>query len=148
MGKNNSILVIVVSLVVGGLGFFGGMQYQKSQLGSRGPGQFQNRQAPPSGASSGMMRQGGQGGMNGQPISGEIMSIDEGTLTVKTQDGSSKIVIYSSSTTVNKSSAGSVSDLQVGENVLVMGSQDSNGAITAQTLSVGTTMLQRPPSEE
>lgn len=147
MGKNNLILIVIVAAVVGGLGFFGGMQYQKSQGGfggNRGPGQFQNGQFPSGGvggAPSGM-RQGG-----GQPVSGEITSIDNETLTVKAQDGSSKIVIYSGSTTVNKTSSGSVSDLQVGEKVTVIGSQDSNGAITAQAISVGSNMLQRPPEQ-
>lgn len=147
MGKNNIAVTLIVAFVIGGAGFYGGMQYQKSQGGfaaGRGPGgsggQFPNGQRP-SGAPNGF-REGGS-----QPVSGEITGMDDTTFTVKTQDGSSKIVVYSGSTTVNKTSPGSASDLKVGENVMVIGSQESNGTVTAQTISLGTSMFQRPPGQ-
>ena len=54
-------------------------------------------------------RQGGTGARQGQgsrmgfrPVNGEIISADEKTVTVKLQDGSSKIVLFSDKTTINK----------------------------------------------
>lgn len=133
MAKNSLIITIVAAVIVGALGFYGGMQYQKSRRGS-----FLGRSAQ--GFPSGTNQQGGnarqRNGM-GRPVSGEITSMDESTITIKTQDGSSKIVIYSTSTKVNKTSEGSISDLKVGEKINAIGSEGSDGTITAQSISVG-----------
>ena len=136
--KNNLMATIVVAIIVGGLGFFGGMQYQKTNTKPAGPGgQFQqlgNGQNRPAGL-TGRNGTATRGGMT--PVSGEILSIDDTSITIKSQDGSSKIVVYADSTTINKTSEGSSSDLQVGEEVMVIGTEDTNGTVTAQTISVG-----------
>lgn len=132
------MIVAIVAVVAGGLGFFGGMQYQKTNEGSSGPrGQFQQR-------TDGQIRPEGFSGGNGagpragfSPVSGEILAIDDQTITVQTQEGDSKIVIYSGSTNINKTSEGSLSDLQVGEEVTVIGTEDDNGTVTAQSISLG-----------
>jgi hypothetical protein len=72
-----------------------------------------------------------------QPISGEITAQDDKSLTVKTQDGSSKIVILSETTKVNKTSEGSKSDLKTGEQVMIIGTSNSDGSFNAQTVSIG-----------
>jgi hypothetical protein len=138
--KNNLVITIIVAVIVGGAAFFGGMQYQKYQVPSFAgrPGAFGQR----------MMGQGGtigtgQGGTpmrSGSFASGEITSIDSNTITIKTQDGSSKIIIYSDSTKVNKTSDGSKSDLKVGERITAVGTE-SSGSITAQDISIGNTMF-------
>ncbi len=124
--KNINTLAIIL-LVVGLLGgFFGGMQYQKSKQpvgfnGRNGQGGF------------------GRGNSQGQrPVSGDIISQDSNSVTVKLQDGSSKIIILSGTTTINKATAGSVSDLKIGERVTAFGTANSDGSVTAQNLSVGT----------
>jgi hypothetical protein len=125
--KNNALITIIIILAVGVACFYGGIQYQKNSMKPSKFGQFQNMPA----------RDGNQRRVGG-PVSGEILSIDEKTMTVKMQDGSSKIVVYSSSTKVNKNTEGSISDLSVGEQVMVMGTETSDGTIIAQILSVGT----------
>ncbi|OGK72082.1 hypothetical protein A2313_02910 [Candidatus Roizmanbacteria bacterium RIFOXYB2_FULL_41_10] len=148
--KNNLMVTVIVAVVVGGLGFFGGMQYQKaSARPSATVGQFQaqNGQARPEGFPT---REGtGSKGASGiNPVSGEILEIDNKTITIKTQDGSSKIVIYSGSTNINKTSEGSMDDLQVGEEVMVIGTQDTNGTLTAQTISIGGRGFRGIPEQE
>ncbi|MCD8485007.1 DUF5666 domain-containing protein [Candidatus Woesebacteria bacterium] len=140
--KNNMMMVVVVAIVAGGAGFFGGMQYQKANaIPTRSAGmngQFQpptNGQARPEGFAGGRNGTGSGGGF--RPVSGEVLSVDGETITVKTQEGDSKIVVYSGSTNINKTSEGSSSDLTVGENVMVIGTEDSNGTVTAQTISIG-----------
>lgn len=137
MAKNNLITIIIIAVIVGALGFFGGMQYQKSKRGSFTPRQFQN----------GLDRLGGiqtrVGLQGGRPVNGEIISIDEKTITVKTQDGSSKIIIYSDSTNVNKTSEGSMEDLRTGEQIMVIGTEGTGGTVTAQSISIGGNMLLR-----
>lgn len=136
--KNNLVITAIVAVIVGGIGFFGGMQYQKADTKPAGPGgQFQqlgNGQNRPAGF-TGRNGTATRGGMS--PVSGEILSIDDKSITIKSQDGSSKIVVYADSTNINKTSEGSSSDLQVGEEVMVIGTEDANGTVTAQTISVG-----------
>lgn len=136
--KNNLLVTTIVAVIVGGLGFFGGIQYQKVNANPARPGgQFQQ-------LDNGQNRPAGLTGRNGtatrggvSPVSGEILSIDDKSITVKSQDGSNKIVVYADSTNINKSSEGSFADLQVGEEVMVIGTEDANGTVTAQTISVG-----------
>jgi len=141
--KNNSLLItLVVALAFGVVGFFGGMQYQKSKLST---GFSRTGQQ----VKSNFVQQGsgnqGRTSMGGRPVSGEIISADENSITVKMQDGSTKIITYSDSTKVSKTSDGSVSDLSVGEQITVMGSESTQGTITAQSIFVGSGMFQGQP---
>lgn len=132
---------IIVALLVGGVAFFGGMQYQKTQAVS-GPmmqGQFRGQNGGPQGG-----LQGGSGNRQGMmPVSGEILSQDDQSITVKMQDGSSKIVILSDDTNINTSSEGSMEDLKTGETVTAFGTTNSDGSITAQSVSIGENMMFR-----
>ena len=123
------IMTIIVALVVGGAAFFGGMQYQKTQASGSMQGQFRGPNGGP---------QGGSGNRQGMmPVSGEIISQDDTSITVKLQDGSSKIVILSDDTNINKSSEGSKTDLKTGETITAFGTTNSDGSITAQNVSIG-----------
>lgn len=141
--NKNSLLITVVAVVVVGLvGFFGGMQYQKSRMGSFSKGEFQGGPNGQAGAQKGQTNRQGI-----QPISGEITAQDEKSLTVKSQDGSSKIIIFSETTKVNKTSEGSKDDLEIGEQVTVIGTSNSDGSLTAQTISIGNNFLRNPNQE-
>ena len=132
-------MIIVIALIVGAISFWGGMQYQKSRVGNFNKGQFSG------GANNQNGNQRGQGNTQRmQPISGEITSQDEISLTVKTQDGSSKIIVLSEKTVVNKTSEGAKSDLKTGEQVTVIGTNNSDGSLTAQTISIGNNFFGRP----
>lgn len=144
--KNPMIMTIIVALIVGGAAFFGGMQYQKTQSSSPMQGQFRG---PNGGGQQGVF-QGGSGNRQGMtPVSGEIISQDDASITVKMQDGSSKIVILSDDTSINKSSEGSKSDLKTGETITAFGTSNSDGSITAQNVSIGGNMMFRsgPPGQ-
>ncbi len=126
--KNKSLIMTVVAvLIVGVVAFYGGMQYQQRQrpnfAGLRGGQNGQQFQ--------------GRGNLQGaRPINGEIISQDDKSITVKMQDGSSKIVILSDQTMINKSSEGSKSDLKTGEKVAVFGTENSDGSVTAQNVQL------------
>ncbi len=75
-------------------------------------------------------------GMNGRPISGEILSSDDKSITVKLQDGSSKIVLLSDKTQINKATSVTKLDLKSGEKVAVFGSENSDGSVTAQNIQL------------
>ena len=129
--KNAPITLIFVALLCVAGGFWGGMQYQKTKLKNFTPGQFQNGVRP-----GGMsVRDGNFQGA--RPVSGEISSIEDNLITVNLQDGSSKIVIFSDSTNITKTSDGSKEDLKVGETIMVTGTEGTDGTVTAQVISIG-----------
>ncbi len=134
------IIVVLVALVAGGLGFFGGMQYgqnktpQFAQMMQNGAGQY------------GAPTRGGQGartGKRGGAVVGNILSIDNGTITVKLTNGSSKIIDVTGSTTYEKSDTAAVSDLKVGDRVAAFGAANSDGSVTATNVQInpGTGMM-------
>ena len=152
--KLNLIIVIVIAIIAGVGGFGIGLQYQKSQSinipaqQSQAENQETTQQGNVQKTNMGGQPQGGATtGTNGfpgkKPVSGEIVSIDKDTLTVKTQDGSSKIVIYSSSTKVNMTTEGTISDLKAGAQITVMGTESTDGVTTtAQSISIGNGLMQ------
>jgi hypothetical protein len=132
MNKNIIIIAIIVALVSGGIGVFGGMKIQEKQTQnnlSQRMGNFnRNGQNIPTG---------GQGRtMAGRPVSGEIISQDTNGITVKLTDGSSKIIILSDKTVVSKTSDGTKSDLTTGTKVLISGQSNSDGSVTAQNIQI------------
>ena len=117
-------------------GFLGGMKYQSSKI----PTGF-NRQGGQFGGT------GANRGMTGgnRPIYGDIISADANSITVKLQDGSSKIAILSSTTQINKAAQGTVADLQPGQTVAVIGQTNTDGSITAQNIQLNPRMPNTTP---
>lgn len=121
--KKETIIVIVLLIVGLGAGFFGGMQYQKSQRSQISVNQQGRRQGF------------GQNGAN-RPVTGDIISADQNGITVKLTDGSSKIVIVSGSTQINKTNPAAKADLTVGQKVMVIGTANSDGSVTAADIQL------------
>ncbi len=138
--KNNLLVIIIVAIVALAIGIFGGMQYQKMQTPS-----FAGLNGAGANGPGGMMRFGGRGfgGANttNRPVIGQIVSLDNNSLTVKMTDGSTKIVVLSSSTMINKTATASKSDLTTGTNVAVFGTSNSDGSVTAQNVSINPQMM-------
>ncbi len=126
--KNNPMIFVIGALVIGAaVGFFGGMKYQSSKAPQTATntagGRFQGR--------------GGGTGANGaRPVAGEILSQDDKSITVKLQDGSSKIVFFSNVTAINKAATATKDDLKVGMRVAAFGSANSDGSITASNIQL------------
>ncbi len=124
MNKNIIIIAVVVSLAFGAGGFFAGTKYQQSKR-LAGFNQLGNRNG-----------QGQVRGTNFQPVNGEIISADDKSITVKMQDGSSKIVLFSDQTQINQATTATKGDLKVGETVAVFGTSNSDGSVTAQSIQL------------
>lgn len=92
---------------------------------------FQESKASAQGGDHNQFARGGQrfGQRNGnfQPVRGEITSSDANSITVKMQDGSSKIVLLSDITAITEATSASKQSLTTGKQVMVIG---SNGSIT------------------
>lgn len=141
--KNNYTMTVVVAIIVGAAAFFGGMQYQISKAPTMG-GQVGGRGNVQMGAGGPGGMQGGQRAAMGMtPVAGEIISQDDTSITVKLPDGSTKIVLISDSTAINKASTGAKTDLITGEQITVFGTQNQDGSVTAQNISIGGQMMLR-----
>lgn len=143
--KNLPAIIILTVVVSGGLAFFGGVQYGKSQTTAAAvptAGQFRMGQT----GTNGSTKPGNSAAQGSRPVSGEITAVDSQSVTVKTTDGSSKIILFSTSTKFNKTSDGSKSDLQTGASIMAIGTQSTDGTVTATTISIGGTLMQAPPS--
>lgn len=128
MKNTMPIIIVVLALVCIVGGFFGGMKYQQSKSPSF-TGQFAGRAGGASGA-------GGNRANGSRPVMGQIISNDNNSITVKLQDGSTKIVIVSSSTSINKAATATIADLTVGQTVSAFGTTNTDGSVTAQNIQL------------
>lgn len=145
--KKQHIIAAVIALCIGGGVFYGGMQYEKNVAaksqqtngrnfagGNRQGGSDQTGGQRVAGQSGGGMRRGGANG--GGFVTGEILSKDDKSLTIKTTDGGSTIVYFSPTVVVRKAETGSLSDLATGQQVVVNGKSNSDGSLSADTVQI------------
>src|SRR3989337_1380891 len=93
MTKQNAIIVSLLMFVIGGgAGFFAGTSYQKQQEPSLEQGLTIREGGQ--GRQQGVVRSGGNVAKGGfQPVNGEIVSMDDTSITVIMEDGGSKIIL-------------------------------------------------------
>lgn len=138
--KNNMTKIIVVAVIVGAIAFFAGLKYQENKQS-----QTRGFDTTAQGNRNGQFQRGGnRAGF--RPVSGTIISADSTSITVKLPDNSSKIVMLTAKTAINKATTASKSDLQVNEKVAIFGTENSDGSVTAQNIQLDPMMQmgQRP----
>lgn len=152
MDKKCLILLIVVLLVAGGGGFYGGTAYQKNKSSSqatsvegvfsRGNMTDEEREAMRERMRSGGMPENmpgdfaARGGGFGRPISGGIIGVDDNSITLKLEDGSTRIVFLSGETQINKIDACTKDDLAENVEVTVSGTENDDGTIEARQIQI------------
>lgn len=133
--KNKKIVGAVIAVVLVGAGFGGGYAFAKSQNPARdgfaAGANFQGGQFAARGAVGASSMRGG-----GNFIAGEILSKDASGVTIKMQDGSTKIILIGSSAQINKNAVGNMDDLAAGTNVTITGTTNSDGSVTAQAVQI------------
>ena len=137
MNKNKKIVLVVVGIIVLVGAFYGGMLYGKSNTGA---------QAAPQGGATARTGQFGRGGRSGGGfVSGEILSKDATSITIKlnnndptatTTGTGSKIIFVDTSTTVSKMASGSLNDLNAGTQVSITGTTNADGSVTAKSIQI------------
>ncbi len=128
-------IFVVLMLVVGGGAFYGGMKYAQSKA-SQGRAQ---------GFLGAGVRNGGlENGSSGGFTAGEIISKDDKSVTIKLRDGGSKIIFYSDTTKIDKSTTGTSEDLEIGKTVTISGKTNQDGSITAQSIQLRSVVMPNP----
>jgi hypothetical protein len=144
------ISIIVTSLLVGGGAFYGGIKYEqgKNSLGQFSPQNFQDlsseqrQQLFQGNMGEGVQRR--MGGRDGSDfLGGEVIAKDEESLTIKMFDGGSKIIFFSDSTEISKTTNGSIDDVGVGKQIMVDAEQNSDGSYTAKTIQLSSSLFER-----
>jgi len=134
--KNKKYLLIVGIVLLVSISFFLGFSVNKNK-------DYRNKNFQPSNE-QGMKSFGGdknltdtknQKGFGGM-ISGEIIKMDEKSITVKDKDNNSIIVTLSASTTFQKITSGSLDDIQIGSKVSVFGQSSTGFVGKAQTVQI------------
>jgi len=120
------IFIVIAIIIIGVVAFYGGMKYSENKIPQRNS--FQG------GRMTNIANSGRLGGADF--ISGDIISKDDKSITIKMRDGGSKIIFYSNSAEVGKFVSGASSDLEVGKSVTITGSANSDGSITAQSIQI------------
>lgn len=135
--RNIVIGAAIGGVVLVGLSFFGGMKYAEMSRVSR-------------------FTQGGPGGAQGTGRTirfssggaafGKILSKDDTGITIQLQGGpganatsqgtGSKIILVNTSTQIQKSTSGTSADLTEGQTVMIQGTQNNDGSITAQNIQI------------
>jgi hypothetical protein len=130
-----NVYYVLIAIVIAGAAFYGGMQFSQSQASAGGNNAQRQRQFG-NGNINGRFGV-GRGGPGGNLTNGEIMSKDAQSITIKMRDGSSKIVFYSPSTRVGKTTDATSDDLKEGTTVMVTGTSNTDGSVTAQSIQLG-----------
>ena len=135
------VVVVVVVIAVGVGGFFGGKAAGGG--GTITPEQaiaaLQTRRGWIPGRRRWIPGGGGTGGNSaGGFTRGNIIAQDSGSITVKLDDGSTKIILIPGSATIAVAQTGTASDLAVGKDVTVIGATNSDGTVTATQIQIGT----------
>lgn len=137
LSKNHIVSMIIGAIVIAVVFFFIG-----TKVGShRKASPFNGRGGTGTMAGCGGFGQGsysatGMRGAAGNVAAGTILSKDDTSITLKLQNGGSRTVLISPSTSVTKSTAGTAADLSVGQDVMVTGTPAADGSISATTVSV------------
>lgn len=142
MNTNKKIGYIILAVVIAVGLFYGGTKFGEMRMSGARSGmassQFGGRTSGTAGGFAGRTGQasGRFNVANGGATAGQVISMDDKSITVKLPDGGSKIIFTSPSTTVLKFEQGTIADVSVGTNVSVQGSANTDGSVTAQSIQI------------
>ncbi len=145
------LVIVVMAVVAAAGGYFYGVSAGEARANQAGQGLVSPRGAqgaPGAAGQPGLPSAGAPGAAGGRGTVGTVKSVDGTTMQVSTRD-SVVTVTLTGQTRVQTQATGSLSDIKVGDNVMVVGSQGSDGAISAQSVQLMGTVPQPgavPPS--
>jgi hypothetical protein len=146
MGKKIGIIIGVIVLcgAVGAGAFYGGTLYEQQQLQNVRNTFFNGRGGAGGNGANGGGGGGGAGGAGGG-VFGTVKSISGNTIQLSTPQNVATVNL-TGTTVVQKTVAGTTTDIHVGDIITVRGQRDPAGNVTATTVQVlppGTTLPNR-----
>lgn len=154
------VIGAVAALALAGGGFAAGMTFEKSQApAANTAGATGTTGARGASGARGGFGAGGTGAVGGQqPVTGRIIAVNDGSITIAAVDRSqvgqngqasaspattSEIVLVGTSTRIVKTTEADVklTDLKVNDQVTVVGTTDSTGMVSANAIVVGATNI-------
>jgi len=151
-------IAAVIGLVLLGSGFAAGMTVGKGSATT----QATSASASPSGAAGRLGaggagaagRAGGQGAAGQQILTGRVLSVNDGSITVEVRSGggqgasptvTSQIVLVGGSTRIVRSTEQDIkaSDLKANDQIQIVGTTDATGSVSASAIVVGGNALQQ-----
>ena len=127
--------LVLGAILVGGLGFIGGVKAQKSSDSGSGGSAANAATAQGGGGPRGFQPGGGQGDGGATPTFGTVASKDGNTLYVKDANGNTIKVKATSNSKVTRNATSSVSGVHPGDTVIVQGSKSPSGTVTASSIT-------------
>lgn len=123
------IIFLIILILVGVGAFYGGIKYQQNKISQRTFFQREGWER------TNQLRE--------RIVSGEIILKDEKSLTLKLPDGSTKIVFISDKTKISKMTEGTLEDLEIGKQVMIIGNQTTEGVFLADQIQISPIIFQR-----
>lgn len=135
INMNKQILIFIsITLIIASGMFFGGIQFQKNKSSSMFSNIKNGQFSRPDLQQNNNKKMNGIG--FGNMTNGQILSIEENSIILKTQIGGSKIVNITDETKINKSINASIADLVKDLNVIVSGKINADNTITAESIEI------------
>lgn len=132
MQNKKTIIYTIVGIIVLVAVFYGGMVYGKNQTSNSTASKFgtnmQNRAS--------QFGNGGGRANGGNFITGEIISKDNTSITLKLVGGGSKIIFLDPKTEITKTASGSNNDLIIGTQISTTGTTNPDGSITTKSVQI------------
>ncbi|MFZ2199497.1 MAG: hypothetical protein WAV40_01775 [Microgenomates group bacterium] len=136
VNQNIVVACIITAVLAGGVGYkvgtsnfaFGKFSNTNQRFGGRGQNNYPTGQ--------GMMGRGGA-------LTGEVTAKDGKTLTVKLSDGSSKLVIFSDTTTYRTAIDSSMDKVEVGTKIAAFGTTSTDGSTVATSIEINPLSLRK-----
>jgi len=121
-------------IIIAGGAFYGGIAYAKSSTPARGTFAAGGAGGANFAGRGGFGRTGsGSGGFT----TGQIVSASNGSISIQQQNGSStEIVLVSPATQILKTTSGTAADLTTGTNVVITGTSNSDGSMSATSIQI------------
>ncbi|MDB5259496.1 MAG: hypothetical protein JWO73_704 [Candidatus Taylorbacteria bacterium] len=135
---NMKTKIVVGMVVLAAAAFYAGNAYGKNGTAAQAQSGAQNSAAGAAfGNRNGGTRGAGSGmNMRGNLITGSVISKDDKSITISLREGGSKIVFFGANTAIMKTATGTVDDIQTNTQVMVSGSANSDGSVTAQSIQL------------
>jgi hypothetical protein len=136
MKKNQTTVIVAIACAV--IFFFIGMSFGK---GSAAPAAGARGNFAGAVGSSTRGGFGGRGGAGGGFVTGQIVSAGNGTMVVQMPNGNSTNVFFSGTTQIVKPQPALASALTPGTMVMVGGTTNSDGSVTAATIQIRNSLI-------